>query len=348
MELNEKKISSMAEGIASIALLPDPVGLVLESWIRSDGLLIRKVSVPFGVVGVIYESRPDVTSDAAALCFKSGNAVILRGGGECAASNAAIVSALREGLKEAGVPDGCIQYADDPDRTVVSRMLGARGEIDLLIPRGGAGLIRRVVLDAKVPFIETGTGNCHIYVHRDADFAQALDIVVNAKCQNPAVCNAAETVLVDSAIAAAFLPALAKRLVASRVLIKGCPKTREIVPGIVPAAEEDWETEFLDLVLAIKVVSGFEEAVAHISKYGTRHSESIVTQNREVGDAFQRTIDASCVYVNASTRLTDGSEFGFGAEPGISTQKLHARGPMGLRELTTYKYVIDGSGHLRE
>ncbi len=347
LTVSESKMSSMVAGLRDVVSLDDPVGNVLESWIRPDGLLIRKVSVPFGVVGIIYESRPEVTSDAAALCFKSGNAAVLRGGSESRETNLAIVSALQQGLRNAGAPAGCIQYVVDPDRSVVNRMLKMRGKIDLLIPRGGESLIQAVVQNASVPVIETGTGNCHIYVHEDADLDMAAAVIVNAKCSYPAVCNAVETILVDSSVADRILPSLAESLRGRGVELRGCERTRAIVPGIIPATEPDWETEYLDLILAIKVVDGFEQAVRHIGRYGTKHSEAIITRNAEVAAKFQQAVDAACVYVNSSTRFTDGGQFGFGAEIGISTQKLHARGPMGLRELTTYKYLIDGEGQIR-
>lgn len=346
--VSDGKLESMAKGVRDVAALPDPVGSVIEAWTRPNGLAIRKVSVPFGVVGIIYESRPDVTSDAAALCFKSGNAALLRGGGESLETNVAIVSALREGLRKAGAPVDCVQYVVDPDRSNVARMLRMRGQIDLLIPQGGAGLIRTVVESASVPVIETGTGNCHIYVHEQADLAMAIAVIVNAKCSNPAVCNAVETVLVDRKVAPQFLPALAEALSARGVEVRGCEQARAIVPGIKPATEVDWETEYLDLILAVRVVDGFDRAVQHISRYGTKHSEAIITRDLETASRFQQIVDAACVYVNASTRFTDGSQFGLGAEIGISTQKLHARGPMGLRELNTYKYIVDGAGQVRE
>lgn len=345
---SDDKLASMVTGLKDVASLPDPVGRVIESWTRPNGLVVRKVSVPFGVVGIIYESRPDVTSDAAALCFKSGNAVMLRGGSESRETNLAIVSALREGLKKTGAPPDCIQYVVDPDRSAVTRMLRMRGAIDLLIPRGGTNLIKAVVENASVPVIETGTGNCHIYVHKEADLDVAVAVIVNAKCSNPAVCNAVETVLVDRIVAAELLPVLAEALQGRGVEISGCEHTRAIVPSVRPAAEVDWETEYLDLTLAIKVVDGYEEAVRHISRYGTKHSEAIITEDKETASKFQRMVDAACVYVNASTRFTDGSQFGFGAEIGISTQKLHARGPMGLSELNTYRYIVDGAGQVRE
>lgn len=347
LTVTQAKLESMANGIRKVAALPDPVGKVLESWERPNGLKIQKVSVPFGVIGIIYESRPDVTADATALCLKSGNAVILRGGTESIESNLAIVGALGAALAKAGAPVDCVQYLVDPDRSAVKKMLHLSGYIDLLIPRGGANLIKTVVQDSTVPVIETGTGNCHVYVHEKADLSMALDIAINAKCSNPAVCNAMETLLVDRAVARDFLPGLVSSLKERGVEVRGCSETRAIVPDVQPATEDDWATEYLDLTLAVKVVGGLDEALDHISKYGTMHSEAIVTTDEAAAARFRSSVDAACVYVNASTRFTDGFEFGFGAEIGISTQKLHARGPMGLRELNTYRYVVTGNGQIR-
>jgi len=347
LTVTQAKLESMANGIRKVAALPDPVGKVLESWERPNGLKIQKVSVPFGVIGIIYESRPDVTADATALCLKSGNAVILRGGTESIESNLAIVGALGAALAKAGAPVDCVQYLVDPDRSAVKEMLHLSDYIDLLIPRGGANLIKTVVQDSTVPVIETGTGNCHVYVHEKADLSMALDIAINAKCSNPAVCNAMETLLVDRAVARDFLPGLVSSLKERGVEVRGCSETRAIVPDVQPATEDDWATEYLDLTLAVKVVGGLDEALDHISKYGTMHSEAIVTTDEAAAARFRSSVDAACVYVNASTRFTDGFEFGFGAEIGISTQKLHARGPMGLRELNTYRYVVTGNGQIR-
>ena len=347
LTVTQAKLESMANGIRKVAALPDPVGKVLESWERPNGLKIQKVSVPFGVIGIIYESRPDVTADATALCLKSGNAVILRGGTESIESNLAIVGALGAALAKAGAPVDCVQYLVDPDRSAVKEMLHLSDYIDLLIPRGGANLIKTVVQDSTVPVIETGTGNCHVYVHEKADLSMALDIAINAKCSNPAVCNAMETLLVDRAVARDFLPGLVSSLKERGVEVRGCSETRAIVPDVQPATEDDWATEYLDLTLAVKVVGGLDEALDHISKHGTMHSEAIVTTDEAAAARFRSSVDAACVYVNASTRFTDGFEFGFGAEIGISTQKLHARGPMGLRELNTYKYVVTGNGQIR-
>ena len=347
LAMTPAKLESMAGGLLKVAALPDPVGRVLEARTRPNGLTIQKMSVPFGVIGIIYESRPEVTADAAALCFKSGNAVILRGGTESSLSNLAVATALGAALEEAGAPVDCVQYLVDPDRSGVQEMLGLSGYMDLLIPRGGANLIRTVVLNSTVPVIETGTGNCHVYIHEKADLAMAQSIAVNAKCSNPAVCNAAETLLVDRAVAREFLPGLVSALEERGVHVRGCEESRSIVPRIVEATEDDWETEYLDLVLAIRVVSGLDVAIDHIARYGTMHSEAIITRDEAAARSFKEAVDAACVYVNASTRFTDGFEFGFGAEIGISTQKLHARGPMGLSELNTYKYVISGTGQVR-
>ncbi|MGI6632689.1 MAG: glutamate-5-semialdehyde dehydrogenase [Bacillota bacterium] len=347
LTLSPLKLEAMARGLRQVAGLKDPVGRVLESFTRPNGLLINKVSVPFGVIGVIYESRPDVTADAASLCFKSGNAVILRGGSESMRTNEAIVQALHRALEREGFPKDSVQYLGERGRGGVQAMLKARGLIDLLIPRGGAGLIRTIVDNASVPAIETGTGNCHVYVHKDADPAIALSVVVNAKCQNPAVCNAAETLLVDRQIAGQFLGSVCAELLEAGVELRGCKEARTLVPGLKPASDADWDTEYLSMTLAVKVVGGLEEAISHIAVHGTGHSEAIITTDPDAAKRFQTGVDAACVYVNASTRFTDGGEFGFGAEIGISTQKLHARGPMGLAELTTHKYLISGSGQTR-
>ncbi|QUL98858.1 MAG: glutamate-5-semialdehyde dehydrogenase [Candidatus Fermentithermobacillus carboniphilus] len=345
--LTPEKISIMAEGLLEIAELPEVVGEVIETIRRPNGLVIRKIRVPFGVVGIIYESRPNVTSDAAGLCIKSANAVILRGGKEAFRSNRAIVEALRAGLRKARVNPECIQLVADHDRSAALKMMTMRDTIDLLIPRGGPALIKSVVENAKVPVIETGVGNCHVYVDKSADLDKAEAIVVNAKCSNPAVCNAAETLLVHREIAPAFLPKVKRLLEAAGVQLRGCPATLRILPDIEKATEADWETEYLDLILAVKIVNSLEEAIDHINTYGTKHSEAIITEDPRAANLFQTFVDAACVYVNASTRFTDGYEFGFGAEIGISTQKLHARGPMGIRELTTYKYLVDGTGQVR-
>lgn len=347
LEVSASKLEGMARAIRNIATLPDPCGRVLEAWERPNGLLIQKVAVPFGVVGIIYESRPDVTSDVASLCVKSGNAAILKGGSESRRTNPAVARALRRGLETAGLPQDSIQYLDGGGHASVQAMLRARGLIDLMVPRGGRGLIDAVVRGSLVPVIETGTGNCHIYVNESADQDMAVSIIINAKCQNPAVCNAVETVLVDRSIAKEFLPRMCRALVEAGVEVRGCSETRAIVPEARAAAEADWDTEYLGLVLAVKVVGGLKSALHHISRHGTGHSEAIVTGDEAASRAFQAAVDAACVYVNASTRFTDGGEFGLGAEVGISTQKLHARGPVGLAGLTTYKYLVSGTGQIR-
>jgi glutamate-5-semialdehyde dehydrogenase len=348
LTLTPARVAAMAEGLRQIAALPDPVGEVLDGWTRPNGLEIRRVRVPLGVVGIIYESRPNVTADAAGLCLKSGNACLLRGGSEALRSNAAIARALRAAAESAGLPADAIQLIESPDREVARELMRLNGLVDVLIPRGGEGLIRSVVENATVPVIETGTGNCHTYVDASADLDMALEIAVNAKCSRPSVCNAMETLLVHQVIAEEFLPTAAARLCEKGVELRGCERTREIVPDAKPATEEDWRTEYLGLILAVRVVDGLDAAISHVNTYGTRHSEAIVTEDYMAARRFTREVDAACVYVNASTRFTDGYEFGFGAEVGISNQKLHARGPMGLRELTTYKYVVMGEGQVRK
>ncbi|MBX6394945.1 MAG: glutamate-5-semialdehyde dehydrogenase [Alicyclobacillaceae bacterium] len=347
LQLSERRIEEMAEGLRQVAGLPDPIGEVIERWQQKDGLWIEKVRVPFGVVGMVYESRPNVTADAAGLVVKAGSAAVLRGGTDALRSNRAIVRALRRALADSGLPEDAVTFIDDPDRRAVDELLTAKGLVDVVIPRGGAGLIQHVVETATVPVIETGVGNCHLYVDEAADLHMALELAVNAKTQRPGVCNAIETLLVHEKIAADFLPRVVSELRERGVEIRGCPKTREVVPDVVPATEEDWWTEYLGLTLAVRVVADVEAAVEHINRYGTRHSEAIVTENREAAEIFLRDVDAAAVYHNASTRFTDGFQFGFGAEIGISTQKLHARGPMGLKELTTYKYVVRGNGQIR-
>ncbi|AVX19971.1 glutamate-5-semialdehyde dehydrogenase [Carboxydocella sporoproducens DSM 16521] len=346
--LTEKRIADMAEGLRQVAALPDPVGEVVKMWTRPNGLQIGQMRVPLGVVGIIYEARPNVTVDAAALCLKTGNAVLLRGGSEAIHSNTAIARIISRAAREVGLPEGAIQLIEITGREAVNVMLRLNGYLDVLIPRGGAGLIRTVVENASVPVIETGVGNCHVYVDAEADLAMAEEIVINAKTQRPAVCNAMETLLVHREVAAEFLPGLAERLTELGVELRGCPVTRSLVPGIQPATEDDWATEFLDLILAIRVVDSLDEALEHIYLYGTKHSEAIVTSNYFTARRFLQEVDAAAVYVNASTRFTDGFQFGFGAEIGISTQKLHARGPMGLTELTTIKYIVYGEGQIRE
>lgn len=347
LALSKVKIDAMARSLRQIASIPDNLGEIIECIKRPNGLSIEKVRVPFGVIGIIYESRPNVTSDAAGLCVKSGNAVILRGGKEALKSNGAIADLLRKGLVKAGVSPECIQFVDDPGREEAQNMLLLKEYIDLLIPRGGPGLIKATKENSTIPVIETGAGNCHTYVDVDADLKSALSIVENAKLGNPSVCNAMETLLIHEGIAAEFLPKIVGDLSAKGVGLKGCRRALEIVPHLPLATEKDWDTEYLDLILAIKIVSGLDEALAHISRHGTLHSEAIITQNDETAAKFIRSVDAAVVYQNASTRFTDGGEFGFGAEMGISTGKLHARGPMGISELTTYKYVVKGSGQVR-
>lgn len=347
LTLNEKRIAAMADGIRQVAALPDPVGEIVEGWKRPNGLEILKVRVPLGVIAIIYESRPNVTADAAALCLKSGNAVILRGGSEAFQSNQAITSSLVRAIESNGLPAECVQMVQTTDREAATYLMRLNGMVDCIIPRGGAGLIQTVMQTATVPVIETGVGNCHTYIHEDADLQMASEVAFNAKVQRPSVCNAMETLLVHSAVAEEFLPGFAERLKAAGVEIRGCERTQQLVPWATPATEDDWYTEYLALILAVKVVDNLDEAIEHINRYGSRHSEAIITRSLDAARRFAREVDAACVYVNASTRFTDGFEFGFGAEIGISTQKLHARGPMGLRELTTTKYVVYGDGQVR-
>jgi len=346
LKLDESRILGMAKGLEDLIDLPDPVGQG-EIIKRPNGLTIMRQHVPFGVIGIIYEARPNVTSDAAGLCLKAGNSVILRGGSETIGSNKAIVSALVSGAAKAGIPEGAVQLIEDTGHESARALMKMREYIDLLVPRGGAGLIKTVVENSTVPVIETGVGNCHVYVDESADMEMAKNIIINAKTSRPSVCNAAETLLVHKAVAESFLPGALKALEQKGVEIRGCERTRKIFPGIKPASEKDWATEYLDLILAVKVVDDIDEAIEHINCYGSSHSEAIVTQNYDSANKFLARVDAACVYVNASTRFTDGGEFGFGVEMGISTQKLHARGPMGLKELTTVKYLILGDGQVR-
>ena len=345
LRLTEDRIAGMAKGIREVAQLPDPVGHILSEHTRADGLQIRKVSVPMGVIAIIYESRPNVTSDAAALALKSGNVCILRGGKEAFRSANTIVNALREGLQSVGITKDAVHLVQDTSRTSATQLMTANGYIDLLIPRGGAGLINACLQQATVPCIATGTGICHVYVEKTAAQDMALNIIENAKTSRPSVCNAEEVLLVDQEIAEEFLPKLHARL-GDRVELRLDETAHSIIPG-TPAGETDFDTEFLDYILAIKCVSGVEDAVAHISAHSTGHSEAIVTRSEEAKHIFTAGVDSAAVYVNASTRFTDGGEFGLGCEMGISTQKLHARGPMGLMELTAYKYIITGDGHIR-
>ena len=347
LALTEKRIADMAAGMRAVAALEDPVGRVLERFTRPNGLVITKISVPFGVIGMIYEARPNVTADAFALCFKAGSACILKGGSAAKRSNQAILSALRRGLSEAGLPEEAVTLLPGTDRESTLAFMGMRGLVDVLIPRGSAGLIRSVVEHAAVPVIETGTGNCHVYVDASADVDMALKIILNAKTQRVGVCNACESLLIHRDIAHEAVPLIAHSLMEHQVQIFGDEPCRRIFPKISAATEEDWGTEYLDYKISMKEVDSLEEAIAHINHYGTGHSECIVTRDPEAARRFQQQVDAACVYVNASTRFTDGGEFGFGAEIGISTQKLHARGPMGLREITSYKYLIDGKGQVR-
>ncbi len=345
--LNEMRISKMAEGLRQTAALPDPVSQGDWSTVRPNGLEIRRIRVPLGVIGIIYEARPNVTADAAALCLKSGNAVILRGGSEAIRSNTAISSVLSKAAYKAEIPEGALQFVEFADREAVSVMTHLSEDIDVIIPRGGAGLIRHVVENSSVPVIQTGTGVCHTFVDASADFDMAVDIAINAKTSRPSVCNAMETLLVHRDIAADFLPRLAEAMKAKNVELRGCEESRAICPEMKEATEEDWSTEYGDLILSVKVVGNMDEAIAHINRYNTGHSDAIVTKDIENAHRFQREVDAAAVYVNTSTRFTDGFEFGFGAEIGISTQKLHARGPMGLNELTSVKYLIYGEGQVR-
>lgn len=344
--LTAERIEAMAEGLRALISLPDPVGLTLEESTRADGLHIRKKSIPFGLVGMIYESRPNVTSDVAGLAIKSGNAVIMRGGKDAFHSSQAIVSALKTGLEEVGLSPKVIELVQDTSRASATELMTAKGKIDLLVPRGGAGLIQAVVENATVPVIETGTGICHVYVDKDADLDKALQIAVNAKVNRPSACNAAEVLLVHEAIASQFLPRLEEAL-SGQVELRADSQAQSLLNQSTPAGDQDFDTEFLDYILAVKVVSNVEEAISHIAQHSTGHSEAIVTENSQTADIFALHVDSAAVYVNASTRFTDGGEFGLGCELGISTQKMHARGPMGLREMTTYKYIITGDGHIR-
>lgn len=347
LELTPKRIEVMADGLLSVAALDDPIGEVLSMKTRPNGLIIGQKRVPLGVIGIIYESRPNVTADAFGLCFKSGNAVILKGGSDALDSNKAIVKWLRTGLKNAGLPEDALQLITDTDREVTKEFMMMREYVDVLIPRGGAGLIKAVVDNSTVPVIETGTGNCHVFVDESADFKMALDIIFNAKTQRIGVCNACESLVIHRKIAPEFLPLLKERLSLKSVEIRADEAACAMADGFVPATEEDWGKEYLDYILSLKLVDSIEEAIAHINRYNTKHSEAIITSDYANSQKFLNEIDAAAVYVNASTRFTDGFEFGFGAEIGISTQKLHARGPMGLKELTTTKYIIYGNGQVR-
>ena len=347
LALTDERIESMAAGLKDVIKLQDPIGEVISMWQRPNGLQIGQKRVPLGVIGIIYEARPNVTCDAAGLCIKTGNAVILRGGSEAINSNKAIVKALTKGIERSGLPNASVQLVEDTSREVATEMMRLNEFIDVLIPRGGAGLIQAVLKNATVPVIETGTGNCHIYVDRDCDFEMAKNIVINAKASRPSVCNAAEKLLINEKIVEDFLPIVVNALRENGVAVKGDEVSQSIINDIEKAAEEDWGKEYLDYIIAVKVVKDVDEAISHINKYGTGHSEAIITESYKNSQKFLQRVDAAAVYVNASTRFTDGSEFGFGAEIGISTQKLHARGPMGLKELTTIKYIIYGNGQIR-
>lgn len=347
LSLDDSRIEAMAQGLLDIVKLQDPVGEVTNMWQMPNGLQIGQKRVPIGVLGIIYESRPNVTSDAAGLCLKSGNSVILRGASDAINSNKAVAKALIEGIKRSGLPQDCVQLLEDTSRETATEMMRLNDYIDVLIPRGGAGLIKSVVQNATVPVIETGTGNCHIFVDETADLEMAKAIVLNAKVQRPGVCNAAEKLLVHEAVANEFLPTIVKALRENDVEVRGCEKAQSIVNDIKVIEEPEWHQEYLDLIIAVKVVKDVDEAIKHINKYNTGHSESIVTESYKNSQKFLQRVDAAAVYVNASTRFTDGGEFGFGGEIGISTQKLHARGPMGLKELTTSKYIIFGDGQIR-
>lgn len=345
--LTKERIEAMAEGLCQVAELKDPIGEVLETFQRPNGLKVIQKRVPLGVIGIIYEARPNVTADAFGLCFKTGNVVILKGGKDAINSNLSITESIRTTLESQGISKDAIQLITDNDREVTKEFMKLNTYVDVLIPRGGAGLIRTVVENATIPVIETGTGNCHIYIDKDADIEMAIPIIINAKTQRIGVCNACESLVVHEAVKGQLLPKLAEELKKHQVEMRGDEKVCEILKDITPATEEDWGTEYLDYIISMKTVGNVEEAIAHINRYNTKHSEAIITNNSETAEKFLNEIDAAAVYVNASTRFTDGFEFGFGAEIGISTQKLHARGPMGLKALTSYKYVIYGQGQIR-
>lgn len=347
LRLTPPRIEAMAEGVEAVAALPDPLRIPIDAWTTARGLEIEQVRIPLGVVGVIYESRPNVTADVAALCLKSGNAVILKGGKEAIHSNAAIADIVTEALAEAGLPGDAVQLIRSTDRRATETMLRQDDTIDVIVPRGGPGLVRAIAEHSRVPVIRHYEGICHVYVDAEADLSMAADIAINAKVQRPGVCNAMETLLVHKDVASTFLPNVAGRLADAGVELRGCDHTRSILSGCKQATEEDWRTEYLDLILSIKVVESLDEAIRFINDHGSGHSDSIITGSKAASARFLREVDSAAVYENASTRFTDGFEFGFGAEVGISTNRLHARGPMGLRELTTYKYLIRGQGHVR-
>jgi len=348
LALDGERIDGIIEGLRIVRDLHDPIGRVIAKWSRPNGLKIAKVRVPLGVIGIVYEARPNVTVDSAALCLKAGNAVVLRGGTDAIHSNIILAKLISEAAYKAGVPTGAINLIENTERGSVTEMLKLNHFIDVIIPRGGAGLIKYTIENSTIPVIQTGEGNCHAYVEKTADLKKAVEIVYNAKVSRPSVCNAIETLLVDEAIAKDFLPMVFKKLKEAHMELRGDEKSRAIDPSIRSATEEDWKTEYLALILAVKVVSGVDEAIKHINTYGTRHSEAIMTRDKAAAKKFTDEVDAAAVYVNASTRFTDGGEFGFGAEIGISTQKLHARGPMGLAELTSYKYIVIGNGQIRK
>ena len=348
LTLTPERIADIADGVKKVISLADPIGTTVKEWERADGLLITQKRVPLGVIAIIYEARPNVTVDAAVLCLKSSNAVILRGGSEAINSNKALMKIMQEAAYAIGIPEGTLNLVEDTNRQTAVELMKMNGYIDLLIPRGGAALIRSVVDNATVPVIETGAGNCHIYADADCDFDMAVSIILNAKVSRPSVCNAAEKLLIDKKIAAEFLPKAAKALKDAGVELRGCKECLKIVPKMKPAQDEDWWTEYNDYIMAVKIVDGVDEAISHINKYNTKHSDAIITQNEATAEKFLNEVDAAVVYVNASTRFTDGFEFGFGAEIGISTQKMHARGPMGLEQLTSIKYIIHGSGQIRK
>lgn len=348
LALNEKRINEMAQGLIEVAALPDPVGEVIKMWQRPNGMVVGKMRVPIGVIGIIYESRPNVTADATSLCLKAGNAVILRGGSEAINSNKSIMKILRDAAKSKGLNEDAITFIDIPEREAVMEMLKLEGIIDLIIPRGGEGLIRTVTANSRIPVLKHYKGVCHVFVDRDADLKMAEDICFNAKVQRPGTCNAMETMLVDKKVAKKFLPSMIKRFKAAGVTLKGCPETRKTDRPIASVKEKDFYMEYLDLILNVKVVNDIDEAMEHIAKYSSAHSDAIVTENYEKAMRFLREVDSSAVFVNASTRLNDGYQFGLGAEIGISTDKIHARGPMGLEELTCTKFIVLGDGQLRE
>ena len=348
LTLTQTRLEEMVASIEAVRQLPDPVGAVIRAWRQPNGLEIRKVRVPLGVVGIIYESRPNVTSECASLCLKSGNAVVLRGGAESFRSNQAIGRALQDALRATGLPTAAVSLIPTPDRAGIDLMLRCDQDITAIIPRGGEALIRKIVETSRIPVIKHAKGVCHVYVDEAADLAMAAAVTLNAKCQRPATCNAMETLLVHEAVASAFLPDAIRRLQDAKVEVRGCERTCALVSGIKAATEEDWTTEYLDLILSVRTVSSLDEAMEHIARYGSAHSDAIITNDRAHAERFVREVDSAAVYVNASTRFTDGFQFGLGAEIGISTDRLHARGPMGLEELTTYKYIVYGSGQIRQ